>query len=249
VTLADGETIEAKAVIAAIDPRHVFGGLVAKESLPPKLRDRVQRTQSSLSALTLFLGVNRDLREIGLGAGNIWDYPGIDIDACYEPLFHGRLPEELALFISPNSLKDPTGQMAPKGKTALEITTAAPIGLFGAWANTPPAERGEDFHRLKERLKNDMLARLGERLPGVVDHVEVVDFSTPLAMESWVNAIDGGLYGPAQTPDQSMFFRFPTSTFLPNLYLAGAGVFGGGVLPCLQSGKAAARMAERAAQA
>ena len=64
-------------------------------------------------------------------------------------------------------------------------------------------------------------------------------------MESWVGAIDGGLYGPAQTPEQSMFFRFPTSTFLPNVFLAGAGVFGGGVLPCMQSGHVAARMAMR----
>jgi phytoene dehydrogenase-like protein len=66
-----------------------------------------------------------------------------------------------------------------------------------------------------------------------------------VAMESWVGAIDGDLYGPAQTPEQSMFFRFPTSTFLPNVFLAGAGVFAGGVLPCMQSAQVAARMAMR----
>jgi phytoene dehydrogenase-like protein len=65
-------------------------------------------------------------------------------------------------------------------------------------------------------------------------------------MADWVNAIDGGIYGPAQTPEQSMFYRFASTTFLPNLFLAGAGVLGGGILPCMQSGQAASRAAVRA---
>jgi len=167
------------------------------------------------------------------------------LDALYDPIFHGRLPEKPSMFISANSLKDPTGQMAPRGKTSLEVVTLAPYSIFGAWANVPAEERGEDFHLLKDRLRDQLLEQLDARLPGVVDHVEVMDFSTPLAMEGWVNAIDGGLYGPAMTPNQSMFFRFPSSTFLPNLFLAGAGVFGDGVLPCMQSGQVAAKMVER----
>jgi len=246
VRLADGEQIEADAVVAAIDPRHVFGRLLAQEVVPKKLLQRVRGLESSLSGMLLNLGVNRDLREVGLGAFNIWHYPEIDIDALYEPLFHGRLPAELPLFISPGSLKDPTGQIAPRGKSSLEIVAFAPFAMFGAWANMRPEERGDDFHQLKDRLRDQMLGQLDAQLPGVVDHIEVLDFSTPLAMESWVNSVDGGFYGPAMTPDQSMFSRFPTSTFLPNLFLAGAGVFGDGVPPCMQSGKVAARMVMRA---
>ncbi len=246
VRLAGGEQIEADAVVAAIDPRHVFGRLIAQDAVPKKLLQRLRGLESSLSGLVLNLGVNRDLREVGLGAFNIWDYPSIDVDAVYEPLFHGRLPEQFALFISPDSLKDPTGQLAPRGKTSLEVLTFAPFAMFGAWADMEPGERGNDFHQLKDRLRDQMLGQLDAQMPGVVDHIEVVDFSTPLAMESWVNAVDGGFYGPAMTPDQSMFFRFPTSTFLPNLFLAGAGVFGDGVPPCMQSGQVAARMAMRA---
>lgn len=246
VRLAGGECIEADAVVAAIDPRHVFGGLIPQNTVPKKLMKRVRGLESSISAMALNLGVNRDLREIGLGAFNIWDYPTIDIDAVYDPIFHGRLPEKPGMFVSPNSLKDPTGQMAPRGRTSLEVVTLAPYAMFGAWANVPHEERGDDFHLLKKRLQDQLLEQLDARLPGVVDHVEVMDLSTPLAMEGWVNAIDGGLYGPAMTPSQSMFFRFPSSTFLPNLFLAGAGVFGDGVLPCMQSGQVAAKMVERA---
>lgn len=242
VTLATGETLEADAIVAAIDPRHVFGRLIEPDAVPKKLRDRVQRLESSMSALGLNLGVNRDLREIGLGAFNIWSYPGIDIDALYEPCFHGRLPRDLSLFISPNSLKDPSGRMAPPGKTSLEVVAPAPFGLFGAWADVPPAARGNDYRALKRRLQDQMLTQLDLRLPGVVGHLEVVELTTPLSMESWVGAVDGGLYGPAQTPEQSIPFRFPTSTHLPNLFLAGAGVYGGGILACLQSGRAAAHM-------
>jgi phytoene dehydrogenase-like protein len=93
-----------------------------------------------------------------------------------------------------------------------------------------------------------MLAQLDRRLPGVVGHLELVELSTPLSMERWVGAVDGGLYGPAQTPEQSFPFRFATSTHLPNLFLAGAGVYGGGILACLESGGAAARMLAHAEQ-
>jgi len=245
-TLANGELIEADAVVAAIDPRHVFGALIAADVVPKKLLQRVRGLESSISILGLNLGVRRDLREIGLGAFNIWDYPSEDIDAFFEPMFHGRLPETPMLFISPNSLKDPTGRMAPKGSTSLEVVALAPHTLFGAWADTAPGKHGDDFQLLKDRFQEGLLRELDKRLPGVVEHIDVIDFSTPLALESWVNAVDGGLYGPAQTPDQSMFFRFPTSTFSPNLFLAGAGVLGGGVLACMQSGRIAANMVKRA---
>jgi all-trans-retinol 13,14-reductase len=245
VKLTNGEQIEADAVVAAIDPRHVFGSLIAEDAVPEKLLRRVRDLESSMSILGLNLGVRRDLREIGLGALNIWDYPSVDIDALFESAFHGRLPETPMLFISPNSLKDPTGQMAPQGSTSLEVIAFAPHSLFGAWAGTAPGKHGDDFQQLKGRLRDEMLRELDKRLPGVVEHIDVIDFSTPLEVESWVNAVDGGIYGPAQTPDQSMFYRFPTSTFLPNLFLAGAGVLGGGVLSCMQSGRIAANMVKR----
>ena len=241
VRLATGEVLQADAVVAAVDPRHVFGQLIEAQAVPKKLRDRVRQLESSLSALALNLGVNRDLREIGLGAFNLWSYPDIDIDALYEPCFHGRLPREPGLFISPNSLKDPTGSLAPPGKGTLEVVAPAPFGLFGAWADVPEAERGQDYRDFKRRLQDDLLAQLDRRLPGVVGHLEVVEMSTPLSMEHWVGAVDGGLYGPAQTPGQSVPFRFATTTHLPNLFIAGAGVYGGGVLACLESGRAAAQ--------
>lgn len=242
VGLATGETLEADAVVAAIDPRLVFGQLIDADAVPKKLAERVRHLESSISALALNLGVNRDLREIGLGAFNLCSYPGIDIDALYEPCFHGRLPREWSLFISPNSLKDPSGRMAPPGKTTLEVMAPAPYGLFGAWAGMPAADRGNDYRELKRRLQDEMLNQLDQRLPGVVEHLDVIELSTPLSMENWVGAVDGGLYGPAQTPGQSVPFRFATSTHLPNLFLAGAGVYGGGILPCLQSGRAAAHL-------
>jgi all-trans-retinol 13,14-reductase len=245
VKLTTGEQIEADAVVAAIDPRHVFGALIAEDAVPEKLLRRMRNLESSLSILGLNLGVRRDLREIGMGALNIWDYPGVDIDALFEPAFHGRLPEAPMLFISPNSLKDPTGQMAPQGSTSLEVIGFAPHSLFGAWAGTAPGKHGDDFQQLKGRLQDEMLRELDKRLPGVVEHIDVIDFCTPLAVESWVNAVDGGIYGPAQTPEQSIFYRFPTSTFSPNLFLAGAGVLGGGVLSCMQSGRVAANMVKR----
>lgn len=240
VVTSQGERIEVDGVVAAIDPRHVYGQMLDAEAVPRDIAERVPFMESSLSAISLFLGIERDLREEGWGAANVWDYPTWIIEDCFRDAFRGELPDEPFFFISPNSLKDPTGSLAPGGSTSVEVVTVAPWEIVEKWADVPAAERGADFDELKSRLTDRMLGELGRRYPSLTEDIAVCEVATPLAYHHRTGAIDGGLYGPAQTPRQSLNKRFSANTDIHGLALAGQGVMGGGVSTSMMSGRIAA---------
>lgn len=241
----DGERIAVDGVVTAIDPRHVYGSMLPADVVRPETLDKVERMESSLSACCLYLGVRRDLRDHGWGAYNVWDYPDWDIDAAYEPMFRGELPDELPFFISPNSLKDPTGSMAPDGCSTVEVIVPCPWEMFARWENVPADERGEEYETLVEKMRRRVMGELEERHPELVADVEVCELSTPLAFRHHVNAIEGGLYGPAHSPGQTFNSRFAPRGKLGRLTLCGQGVVGCGVSTAIMSGRVAANLLAR----
>lgn len=89
-----------------------------------------------------------------------------------------------------------------------------------------------------------LLAVVDTMAPGLIGDVVVREYATPLTSREYVGAVDGGTYGPAATPAQEDGYR--TTTPIHGLFLAGAGVLGVGVAPCLFSGRLAAIDAARA---
>lgn len=246
VETADGTYLEADVVVGAIEPQLLFGELVAADALPGRFRRKVERLEPSIASLSLFLGMERDLRDHGLGAFNIWDYPDWDIEALYRPALSGQIPEDWFVFLSPNSLKDDTGALAPEGCSTLEVVTFAPYEAFAEWDGQRALMRGETYRAKKEALADEVLDSVARRYPGLVGDVVVREVGTPVSNTYYANAVAGGAYGPAATPGQSIVFRFGTRTPVHGLLLAGSGVLGGGVSPALESGRLAAAQARRA---
>jgi all-trans-retinol 13,14-reductase len=203
----------------------------------------VAHTEPSLSAFTIFLGMKRDLRARGFGAFNVWDFPSWDLEASYGPSLDGRIPDELALFLSSSTLRDPSGTLAPAGCSTLQVVTFMPWQPFAAWAAMPAAERGADYQALRQQLTDRLLAEVERRWPGLVGDIEVQRVATPLSNTDYTRAVHGGVYGPAHTVDQMGPGRFHTRTPIDGLLLAGAGVTSCGVASCLASGRAAAMLA------
>jgi phytoene dehydrogenase-like protein len=199
--------------------------------------------QPSLATFSIFLGMKRDLRAHGLGAFNVWDYPSWDLEAAYAPSLEGRIPDELALFMSSSTLRDDSGTLAPAGCSTLQIVTFMPWQPFAKWAEVPPAERGADYRQLRQELTDRLLAEVERRWPGVVGDVVVQRVGTPLSNTDYTRAVRGGAYGPAHTVEQMGWGRFGTRTPIRGLLLAGSGVTSCGVAWCLDSGRAAAEAA------
>ena len=242
VECADGRFVEADCVVSNAEPAVTFKVLLAPNEVPAKLSRKVKQLKPSLATFSVFLGVKRDLRNHGLTAGNVWAYPNTDIEGMYAAFLRGDMPSKPTIFFSPNSLKDDSGQMAPEGHSTLELVTMAPYELFAKWDGMKSYQRGKDYEEVKQRVMDNVLEAADSYLPGVIGDVEVKEAGSAVTNSYYVRSVRGGAYGPAVTPDQVGPWRFLPKTAIPGLYLAGSGVMGGGVSPCLTSGVLAAKI-------
>lgn len=246
VSLRDGEHFPADVVISAIDPTLTYGKLMSQDAVPARLKKKVAKNMPSVGSLCLYYGMNRDLREHGLGAFNVWDYHTWDLDEAFGYAQSGtKLPEDHAFFLSPNSLKDDTNQMAPEGMSTLEVVTLVPFAPFAPWQDAKALKRGAEYEAFKAEAAATLRAAVDRRWPGVIGDVVVEDVSTPLSNMHFAGVVAGGIYGPAVIPSQFGPNAYHTKSPVEGLFLAGSGVTGPGVAPCLASGIKAARAAAK----
>ena len=249
VTTAKGEHLTADVIISTIDPTLTYGRLLNEDSVPGKLRRKASETLPSVGSLCLYYGIERDLREDGLGAFNVWDYPTWDVESAFAyALDGGEMPEDFAFFLSPNSLKDDTNRMAPEGCSTLEVVTLAPFAPFAKWADGKALKRGDEYDALKQESAERLKASVDARWPGLISDVVIEDVSTPVTNIHFAGAVAGGIYGPAAVREQFGLNAFRRQSPIDGLYLAGAGVDGPGVAPCLASGMKSARAAAKASE-
>ena len=238
VKIDSGEQYTAKAVVSNADPVLTLGRLVNPKLIPSKIRERASRLRPSVGAFYTFLGTDLDLPSLGITTANIWHYDDIDINKIYDTADASLMQENVrALFITSPSVKDPEGGHAPQGRHIVEIVTMIGYDSFKKWSGSPSTKRGEDYKDFKDRIGNCMIKAAENHIPNLSGHLDHVEYATPLSNEYWVNAVQGGSYGPEHTPDQMGPGRFGNFTAgIEGLFLVGAGTLGAGVMTCVASG-------------
>jgi len=243
VRLVGGQEIRARYVVSNADPGITFDRLVGREHLSRRLRRKMDRLTYSVSALSLFLAVDMDLRGAGLDSGNYWYYENADVDGLYRLglgdhiLNTERAP---ALFLTVTTLKDPS--KINRGHHTLELFTFVNYDPFTPWAATTMKERPTEYEALKQRLAEKMLITAEVIIPGLRDHLVFCNAGTPLTNEYYLNATQGNIYGPAHTRRQSGPFAFPHQTEIDNLWMCGSSTVNGhGVAGVTASGLSVAR--------
>ena len=245
ITTEHGEKFSTRAVISDVDPVVTLGKLVNPELVPTKIKRKVMQLRPSGGSFYAFIGTDLDLPSMGITDANIIHYSDYDINKLYTQWPVSTVPEVFpAFFITSPSVKDPEGGHAPEGYHTLQIITGISYQLFEKWAHLPSMKRGKEYISLKEKIGERLVASAERYIPTLSQHIDFVEYATPLSNEYWVNAVRGGNYGPEQTFDQVGTGRFINFTAgIDGLFLAGAGTMGGGVMACLESGIQAARKA------
>ena len=241
VRLADGRTVRADAVVSDADPGVTWGRLVAPEHVGPSLRRRLRRMRYSPSTLSLFLGVDMDLRAAGLDSGNCWYSRTTDVEAPYAFAQRTDLRAVDAipgLFLNVTTLKDPLRRQ--DGKHAIEAICLASYDAFAAWEDTTPGARPIDYRRLKQHLTERMLDAVETLVPGIRDRIVVRALGTPLTNRRLLAATRGNIYGVEKTLKNLGSFAFPIRTHLPGLHQCGASTLAPGILGVTTSGLLAA---------
>lgn len=242
VRLGDGTELRAKQVVSNADPHMTYEKLIGREHLSLKTRLHLRRTRYSVSAVSLFLATDLDVRALGLDSGNYWHYANTDIEAIYragmDPAAMDR--EDIpGLFLTCTTLKDPTKN--EKGQHTMEAFFFTPFDRFEQWAKTTYGARPAAYEALKADLTRKMLNTINKFVPGLRERVTFSELGTPLSNVHYVASTRGNLYGTEKTRTQVGPLGFSVAGDLEGLSLCGASTVGHGVMGATMSGLFAAK--------
>jgi phytoene dehydrogenase-like protein len=132
--------------------------------------------------------------------------------------------EKIGLLHVRVSHHDPT--LAPKGRA---VVTAWIPGNYDYWANL--RARRADYEAEKQAFAKQVIARLDARFPGLADHVEMMDVSTPATFARYTLNRHGSIMGFMATPANWQTRIAKTLPGLEHFSMAGQWSVNGGGLP------------------
>jgi phytoene desaturase len=215
VVLADGQRLEADAVLANADLPYVYQDL-----LPPDGQaKRLVHKRYSYSAVSFFWGVDRRYEALGPHTLFLAD----DYKANFESLVRGHtLPQNPMMYIHAPARLDP--DMAPPGEDTL--IAIVPVGHL-------TAEGEQDWGAIRDRARGEVFRRLATLGMGDLEaHIKFEESFTPLSWRKRYNLVKGATHGLYHNLTQLAYFR-PDNQHARyrNLYFVGASTRPGTGIP------------------
>jgi phytoene dehydrogenase-like protein len=225
VRTGSGETIEARAVVSAIDPKRTLR-LVDPEVLGPHMVWRAENIRQpgatakvnlALGGIPAFTGASEDRLRGRIVIGGSIDY----VERAKDAWKYSHVSEEPWLEVTVPSLTD--SSLAPEGKHVMSV-------LFEA---APRYLREGDWSTEGERLGDVAVKTLEAYAPGLGELIEARDVVTPEDLETEYGLTGGHVYHAEPGLDQFFVWR-PLNGHaryrfvVDGLYLAGSGAHPGG---------------------
>jgi YbgC/YbaW family acyl-CoA thioester hydrolase len=212
VTTQDDDTIDARTVVAAVDPWTVAELLGDEETgIEPS-------GEPSLSMFALYMGLGRKPASLGMPDGAVFIGGAADAEGAYRASLKGELEETDIVLSNPTSI-DPGSAPGDKGMVhAVGLVNGRP------WFDL----EGAAYLKRKRRATEALAERLERLYPGLGAAVEVQEAATPRTMHGYTRNHLGAVYGLAQTPGQSGARRPAATTPVSGLFRTGAWVLPGG---------------------
>lgn len=230
VATADGQTIAARRVVAAIAPTFLFHQMLDPPLAPEHpYRHRVGALRTSASYFIAFWGTTAD----DLGGSPIANkeiFEDYDLEREYIALASGRMDARAPCFVLIPSMAGREAVPDARGQTVC-ASIKAPYAPEGGWT------------RERREALTDLLFDRARRCLPKFDRaeIEVAESVTPAVIERLTGNLHGSPYGWAHVPGQVGLDRPGPTTPIAGLYLAGHWTRpGGGVASVFVSGRSLA---------
>ena len=215
IFLANGQRLEADAILANADLPYVYQDL-----LPDKnLAEQLTRKRFSCSVISFFWGLDKTYETLGPHTL----FLAHDYRENFERIIHDLgLPANPSLYVHAPARLDPS--MSPPGEDTL--IAIVPVGHL--------SENGEqDWGKLRDEARQQVFRRLS--ILGIADIETHIKFETTFSPLSWrkrYNLMKGSTHGLCHNLTQLGYFR-PRNKHAryQNLYFAGASTHPGTGLP------------------
>jgi prolycopene isomerase len=201
--------------------------LVGREKLPPKFVAKMDRMEPCVSVLSVHLGLDEDFRST---LKDNEDYEIIvsdtyDPDRDYQWCINCDV-EHASFFLTLYSNIEDT--FAKDNKFVIGITQGQNYDYWKKYEKDYFAGNKKEYNKEKERIARLLIKRAEKVVPGLSEHIEVMEVATPLTLKRYTGNFNGSLYGWAETVNQFTPMDRMTSVPIKNLYLSSAWTFPGG---------------------
>ena len=237
VRTQDDGCYAARYVVSNANAPETIKGMVGAEFFPPEYVNALDNMSVGLSVFVVYLGLDHDFGEIFANSHEIMFSTTYDTDENMSYIWNGDLDHTPGA-IGNYSVVDPLA--APPGKNSIQIITQLPYDWQSDWHWN---DDYDDYVDIKTEAAWRLIERAEEYLPGLSDHIEVMEVGTPRTVEGYTLNPLGTIFGWDHTIDQSLDYRLQNQTPIENLYLAGAWTFpGAGQSAVILSGSMVADM-------
>ena len=224
IQLKDNSFIEAKTIMAACGPKKVFLEMMDARQLNHTFEQRVTKFRTRGLCSQLLLAVNKAPSLDGNGeADRILITEDLDsIERAFDPIKYDEVTSHpcLAIYLPSQEHND----LAPAGKAVISVLIHyTPYSLKGGWT----AE-------VREKLCNNVIEILDDKIPGIKQSIVGKELLTPQDIEERYDLSGGQLYEGEHALDQLLVRPTPEcsqyKTPFDGLYLCSGGSFPGGGL-------------------
>lgn len=231
VQLADGTEITSRLVVSDINARTLYMDMIGPEHLSSSAVRAIKSYDYSISVPMIYLGL--DARPPLEAHHSIVAISPEELDSFWwDHVQTGLLPEKTFGLICWPTYSDPT--MAPAGHHVLNLI---PDGFYSLKDKNWDTDKEWYIDRTLDQLEKFAL-------PGIRDHIRVLECSSPLDYERRLKLPQGAIYAFQQDlTAQAVFRPSSRSKAVDGLYLTGSSTHpGGGVPTTVASGLIAANL-------
>lgn len=234
VTLVDGHVLKAPIVVSDAGWDLTWGHLVPKDLPRPEgWTTPLPTIPPSFGHAALYVGIDKEAKDVGLTPSNIWVYPHEYHDRNVANYIKDpKNPLPLA-FLSFPSAKDPTFSHRFPGRSTVEVIGFLPWERVASYSERKWHKRGEEYDSLKSDLEERLLDVLYQQCPRVRGHVVHRELSTPVTTKHFTAHPHGEIYGLSHSPARFLHRQLRPQTPFKGFYLTGSDICSAGVTGAL----------------
>ena len=235
VVTDDGETIATRLVISNVSKVATYVDLIAPDQVPPAALDELRQARVGPSAFTVYMGLDREAADLGMGESTTFIVGDCDPDRVYRRMYQREIGPQDGMLLTCYNAIDPS--FSPPGTCQAAVVT---LKYGDCWRDVAP----QAYAAEKYRIAADMLQSAERVFPDLRSHIEEMEIATPLTHLRYLGHPQGGIYGFDHHVKDSPLF-VPNRAHIQGLFGAGGWYGANGFQPTLMSGVSTARAVMR----
>ncbi|MGQ9720377.1 MAG: phytoene desaturase family protein [Candidatus Jordarchaeum sp.] len=225
------EKIESDHIISNVNPITTCAQMIGVDKCPGSFFQTLQAKEIAIGSICAYMGIDISHEELGIDDFEIFMNSSYDFESFWDKLRTSIEPADFGLACYNAAYPE----ASPPGTSIIVLTTTS---YAEPWYKVSPPE----YVETKNKVADIMLKRTEKVFPGIREHIEVIEVSTPLTNIRYTGNPGGAIYGWPYSPKETLMNRLPQEGPLKGLYFAGAWTqIGGGFQPCIMSGMMAAQ--------